>query len=98
MPVIDRHRYTVGWKVGDPTRKRLSEPPSGRPDKIRLYFLDPKEKHRSQILIQLALETPSLVALWVLLTLGAVLSPHNVQLAEGLPTPFRRLVLQEIAN
>jgi hypothetical protein len=84
----------VGWKVGDPTRKRLSEPPSGRPDKIRLY----KEKHRSQILIQLALEKPSLVALRALLKLGAVLSPQNVQLAEGVPTPFRRLVLQEIAN
>jgi hypothetical protein len=26
MPVIDRHRYTVGWKSGYRTQKRLSEP------------------------------------------------------------------------
>jgi hypothetical protein len=27
MPVIDRHRYTVGCKFGYPTQKRPSEPP-----------------------------------------------------------------------
>jgi hypothetical protein len=27
MPVIDRHRYTVGWEFGYPTQKRPSEPP-----------------------------------------------------------------------
>jgi hypothetical protein len=27
LPVIDRHRYTVGWKFGYPTQKRPSEPP-----------------------------------------------------------------------
>jgi hypothetical protein len=27
MPVIDRHRYTVGWKFGYPTQKRPPEPP-----------------------------------------------------------------------
>jgi hypothetical protein len=27
MPVIDRHRYTVGWKFGYPTQKRPSEHP-----------------------------------------------------------------------
>jgi hypothetical protein len=27
MPVIDRHRYTVGLKFGYPTQKRPSEPP-----------------------------------------------------------------------
>jgi hypothetical protein len=38
------------------------------------------------------------MALRDLLVLGAVLSPADVQLAEGFPSPFRKLALREIAK
>jgi hypothetical protein len=70
----------------------------GRPEKIRLYFLDPTEKYISKGLFRLAMERLCLMALRALLVLGAVLSPADVQLAEGFPNPFHRLALREIAK
>jgi hypothetical protein len=71
---------------------------TGRADKIRMYFVDTKERYRTKSLIGLALERPSLMAVRALLALGAALSPEDVQLAEGFPQPSRRLVLQAMAN
>jgi hypothetical protein len=47
MPVIDRHRYTVGWKFGYPTQKRSSERPYSTPHGTRFTSFETAVPHFS---------------------------------------------------
>jgi hypothetical protein len=57
MPVIDRHRYTVGWKFGYPTQKRSSEHPYEElhefENKVFLRVYQPREDDLNDLEVDL---------------------------------------------